>query len=163
MRKELDEAIKTEQEKQAQAEQLKAEFERLKEINVQHYAEATGFQRVFETFETLKQRKAMLEDNRKHMLDGMTEMTGEFSFARGQSRIDNGLETTDDLQHMLSNFNAHVASIEAKRAKQLELREKEDAALDQLRIREKNLASTQGGLGANKRVRKTFLEYGAAV
>ncbi|GFZ50594.1 Hydrolase acting on acid anhydrides [Saitozyma sp. JCM 24511] len=135
MRRELEDAINKEQRKQTQVEELKAEFERLKEINVQHYAEATGFQRVFEQFETLKQRKAMLEDNRKHMLDGMTVMT----------------ETSDELQHMLSNFNAHVASIEAKRATQIDLREKEDSALEDLRRRERNLASTQGGLIANKR------------
>jgi DNA repair protein RAD50 len=53
---------------------------------------------------------------------------------------------------MLSNFNAHVASIEAKRATQIDLREKEDSALEDLRRRERNLASTQGGLIANKRV-----------
>jgi uncharacterized membrane protein YccC len=80
MRRELEDAINKEQRKQTQVEELKAEFERLKEINVQHYAEATGFQRVFEQFETLKQRKAMLEDNRKHMLDGMTVMTGTLDY-----------------------------------------------------------------------------------
>lgn len=53
---------------------------------------------------------------------------------------------------MLSNFAAHVSAIEAKKAKQLELRDKEDAAIDELRRRERNLASTQGGLTANKRV-----------
>jgi DNA repair protein RAD50 len=53
---------------------------------------------------------------------------------------------------MLSNFDSHLRSIEQKKTKQLELREKEEAVLSDLRTRERNLASTQGGLKANKAV-----------
>lgn len=42
--------------------------------------------------------------------------------------------------------------IESKRDKQIELRDKEDMALKELRRRENNLVSTQGGLQANRRV-----------
>lgn len=52
----------------------------------------------------------------------------------------------------LKNFDNHLRSIETRKAKQLEIREKEETALEDLRRRERNLASTQGGLVANRRV-----------
>ncbi len=58
---------------------------------------------------------------------------------------------------MRDNFNSHLAKIAAKKDKQIELREKEDSALDDLRRKERNLASVQGGLLANKRVRVVSL------
>lgn len=63
-----------------------------------------------------------------------------------------GTEPTDELKHMLRNFDSHLKTIEAKKSKQMELKEKEEATLDDLRRRERNLASTQGGLVANRRV-----------
>jgi DNA repair protein RAD50 len=61
-------------------------------------------------------------------------------------------ETTDELTHMLKNFDNHLKSIEAKRTKQLDIKEKEDKTLDDLRRRERGLASTQGELKANRTV-----------
>ena len=62
------------------------------------------------------------------------------------------VETTEELEHMLENFATHLKSIEGKRATQKEMRDKEDAALDDLRKRERSLASAQGGLVANRNV-----------
>lgn len=53
---------------------------------------------------------------------------------------------------MLKNFDQSLKTIEGKKAKQLEARSKEDAALEQLRRKERELASSHGGLIANKRV-----------
>lgn len=53
---------------------------------------------------------------------------------------------------MLRNFDSHLKSIQTKKAKQAELKDKEDSGLDDLRRRERNLASTQGGLIANRKV-----------
>jgi DNA repair protein RAD50 len=53
---------------------------------------------------------------------------------------------------MLKNFDSHLETIKAKKAKQVELKEKEEAAVEDLRRRERNLASTQGGLTANRKV-----------
>ena len=136
MRKELETAISEEQEKKELVERLREEFEEIKKINVQFYAEASGFQSMFEKAEALKKEKAMQEDNRRHMLEGMTEMS----------------ETTAELESMLANFDSHLRTIEGKRSRQLELRDKEDEALDELRRRERNLASTQGGLIASRKV-----------
>lgn len=68
-----------EDKKQTEVESLKEEFERLKQINLEYYAQAAAFQSTFEKLERLKSQKKMLEDNRKHILDGMTEMSGEQS------------------------------------------------------------------------------------
>jgi DNA repair protein RAD50 len=81
MRKELSTQIETENSKQTLVENMREEVEHLKEINVQLYAEATGFQSIFERHEGLKSKKAMLEGNRKHILDGMTPMNGKLSDA----------------------------------------------------------------------------------
>lgn len=62
-------------------------------------------------------------------------------------------ETTDELKDMLKNFDQSLKTIEAKKSKQLELRNKEDASLEQLRGKERELAGTHGGLIATKRVR----------
>lgn len=53
---------------------------------------------------------------------------------------------------MLKNFDSHLETIKAKKAKQVELKEKEEAAVEDLRRRERNLASTQGELTANRKV-----------
>jgi DNA repair protein RAD50 len=78
MRKDLADQIDKENSFQTKVENLKEEVERLKEINVQLYTEATGFQSIFEKHEGLKSKKAMLDDNRKSILDGMTTMSGMF-------------------------------------------------------------------------------------
>ncbi|ORY30598.1 hypothetical protein BCR39DRAFT_529095 [Naematelia encephala] len=148
LRKQLEDEIRQETDKQTEAERLKEEFESLKALNLQHYAEAAGFQSIFEKVENLKARKSMLENNRKHILDGISEMK----------------EPTDELTHMLRNFDTHLKSIQSKRSKQLELREKEDEILDDLRRRERSLAGTQGGLVANRKFfEKNVREREAAV
>ena len=152
MRKQLEEEIRKENTKHTEAESLKEEFERLKQINVDHYAQAAAFQHTFEKFERLKSTKTMLESNRKHILDGMTEMSGESPLTACFELADCHAESTDELGHMLKNFDSHLKSIEAKKAKQVELREKEASAVEDLRRRERNLASTQGGLVANRKV-----------
>lgn len=53
---------------------------------------------------------------------------------------------------MFSNFNAHLRSIEGKRATQEGLKEKEENLLEDLRSKERSLASKQGGLLANRKV-----------
>lgn len=53
---------------------------------------------------------------------------------------------------MLKNFEAHLATIKSKRAKHEELKKKEEEGLTELRRRERNLANTQGGLNANRKV-----------
>ena len=64
-------------------------------------------------------------------------------------------DPTDELGHKVKNFDSHLKTIEAKKVKQVEQKEKEEATLEDLRRRERNLASTQGGLVANRRVRHT--------
>lgn len=53
---------------------------------------------------------------------------------------------------MYQNFDAHLKTIEGKRDKQIEARDKEDEALEDLRRRERNLLSTQGELRTNRKV-----------
>lgn len=57
---------------------------------------------------------------------------------------------------MYQNFDTHLKSIEAKRDKQIEARDKEDDALEDLRRRERNLLSTQGELRTNRKVRLRY-------
>lgn len=59
---------------------------------------------------------------------------------------------------MRDNFNSHLSQLAAKKDKQIDLRDKEDSILDDLRRKERNYASTQGGLFANKKV-TTVLVY----
>lgn len=82
MRKEIAEAINNEARISDQVKALKAEFEELKEANVQFYAEATGFQRIFERYENAKQRKAMLEKGRQEDLETIQVMTGKIPFPK---------------------------------------------------------------------------------
>ena len=152
MRKQLQEEIHGENSKQTQAESLKEEFERLKQINLEYYAQAAAFQSTFEKLERLKSQKTMLENNRRHILDGMTEMSGELQ-ALGAQLLSRA-ETTDELGNMLKNFDSHLKSIEAKKSKQVDFKEKEEGTVEDLRRRERNLATTQGGLVANRKVRQ---------
>ena len=87
MRKQLEEEIRKENGKEVEVENFKEEFERLKQINVQHYAEATGFQSMFERVEHLNAKKEMYEENRESMLAGMTEMSGELLRAQRFHRL----------------------------------------------------------------------------
>ena len=79
MAKRVDEAIQKETSKSNEAAALKAHFEELKDANVLYYAEATGFQRTFERYESLKKHKSILEANREEQLDGMEVMDGELN------------------------------------------------------------------------------------
>lgn len=52
---------------------------------------------------------------------------------------------------MFQNFDQHLKAIAAKRDQQQALKEKEDAALDDLRRRESNLRENQGELRNNRK------------
>ena len=62
------------------------------------------------------------------------------------------LEPTDELEHMLTNFETHLKDTGGKKATQTDLRNKEDVGLEELRKRERALTSAQGGLIANRDV-----------
>jgi hypothetical protein len=53
---------------------------------------------------------------------------------------------------MKANFEEHTAKLQSKESRQREVVRKEKAALDELSKRERDLASEQGGLKANRRV-----------
>lgn len=76
MRKDIEEAIQKENAKLEEAGNLEAAYFELKSANLVFYAEATGFQSIFEKYENLKKHKAILEKNRVDQLEGMTVMTG---------------------------------------------------------------------------------------
>ncbi|OCF37294.1 DNA repair protein RAD50 [Kwoniella heveanensis BCC8398] len=136
VREELQDAINKENSKQTDLDKLKEELERIKVRNAEFYNEAREFREIFEKSEALKDKEKMYEENRAHALNTMTVMT----------------ETTEELQHMFSNFDSHLRSIEGKRATQENLKEKEESLLEELRNKERNLASKQGGLLANRRI-----------
>jgi len=64
------------------------------------------------------------------------------------------VETTAELEEKKKNFEKHFNSIQARKAKQIELREKEEEALEDLRRREGILSRTLGGLIARRDVRR---------
>ncbi|RXK35035.1 hypothetical protein M231_07713 [Tremella mesenterica] len=136
MRAELKKAIEEEQEKQEEVERLREKFEEIKQVNMQYYAEASGFQSKFQEAENLKIRKNMLEKNQQRTLEGMKEMT----------------ESTKELLEMIANFDQHLKSLEGRKMRLVESRDKEEASMEELRRRERNLASTQGGLIANRKI-----------
>jgi len=57
------------------------------------------------------------------------------------------------LEEKKKNFEKHFNSIQARKAKQIELREKMEEALEDLRRREGILSRTLGGLIARRDVR----------
>lgn len=161
MRVDIEEADKTLTSKEALVERLKTQFEDLKAENVQSYAEATGFNTIFERYESLKEKKAMYVSNSENALEAMQVMGGELnevfmppSYYRGlhTAHKDSLIETTPELEHMKNNFEAHTATLNAKREAQAAAVKRENEAIAGLRSREKTLVSVQGGLQANKRV-----------
>jgi DNA repair protein RAD50 len=76
MRKDIEEAIQKENAKNEEAGNLEASYFELKSANLVFYAEATGFQSIFEKYENLKKHKTILEQNREDQLEGMTVMSG---------------------------------------------------------------------------------------
>nr|XP_018262086.1 DNA repair protein RAD50 [Kwoniella dejecticola CBS 10117]OBR84244.1 DNA repair protein RAD50 [Kwoniella dejecticola CBS 10117] len=147
MRKELQEAINEENRKQTQLENLKERLESVKGRNADFYNEAREFREIFERSEALKDKKKMYEENRQHALSTMSVMN----------------ETSDELQHMLNNFDAHLRSIEGKKATQESLKEKEEGVLDDLRSRERTLALRQGELQGNRKTYQKNLREREAV
>ncbi|OCF56822.1 DNA repair protein RAD50 [Kwoniella mangroviensis CBS 10435] len=147
MRKDLQDAINQENSKQTQLENLKEQLERVKGRNADFYNEAREFREIFERSESLKDKKKMYEENRQHALSTMNVMN----------------ESTEELQHMLNNFDAHLRSIESKRATQQSLKDKEEGILEDLRNKERSLASKQGGLLANRRMYEKNLREREAV
>jgi len=63
------------------------------------------------------------------------------------------------LEEKKKNFEKHFNSIQARKAKQIELREKEEEALEDLRRREGILSRTLGGLIARRDVRRSASRY----
>ena len=59
----------------------------------------------------------------------------------------------EELQDRLNNFDTHLRTIEGKKSRQLELKQKETETLDDLRKKERTLATEHGGLIAQRRVR----------
>ncbi len=76
MRKELQDHIRLENTKTTEAEQLKEQHTRLKQLNMEHYEKASTFQRTFEKLDRLKAQKNMLQGNSESLLQGMTIMEG---------------------------------------------------------------------------------------
>jgi DNA repair protein RAD50 len=77
LRKDIEDAEKALAQKEELAERLKEETQELKAANVKYYAEATGFQSIFEKYESLKERKEMFVKNSKNAQSAMQVMTGE--------------------------------------------------------------------------------------
>ena len=65
--------------KEELAERLKEETQELKAANVKYYAEATGFQSIFERYESLKERKDMFVKNSENAQSAMQVMSGELA------------------------------------------------------------------------------------
>ncbi|WVQ84355.1 hypothetical protein IAT38_006507 [Cryptococcus sp. DSM 104549] len=136
MRKELAEATAAESRKQTELAELEALASQLQTRNATFFNEASTFRIIYEKSASLQQQKAMYEDNRKHTLKTMNLLT----------------ESTEELQHMLNNFDKHLRDIAAQRSNKEDEKEKEENTLDSLRSQERNLASRHGGLLANRRV-----------
>lgn len=79
MRRELEEQTRRENSKQTEAEQLKEEFEELKEQNMRYADEATSFNTIYERVARLEESKKMHEENRKSVSEGMREMSGQLT------------------------------------------------------------------------------------
>jgi uncharacterized protein YdcH (DUF465 family) len=58
---------------------LEEELKVIKQVNLEYYAEATGFTRTFEKVKAMNDEIEMREKNRKAMLQGMTIMNGKIS------------------------------------------------------------------------------------
>ncbi|EJT49074.1 hypothetical protein A1Q1_01723 [Trichosporon asahii var. asahii CBS 2479] len=127
----IEEMIAKENAKQTEVERLNEVYQRIKEENFEFAQQATSFNTIFEHVTMLEKEKKMHESYRDTILEGTTIL--------------------NDLKRQYENFDAHLNSIESKRDKQTELRDKEDHALRDLRRRENNLISTQGGLQANRK------------
>jgi hypothetical protein len=61
------------------------------------------------------------------------------------------------LEEKRKNFEKHLSAIQARKAKQIELREKEEEALEDLRRREGILSRSLGGLIARRDVSVVFV------
>lgn len=77
MRKDLSKAIEDENAKHTESEALKVRYEELKKINMQYYAEASGFQTQYEKVKSLNERIEMREENRKLLMASMTVLDGK--------------------------------------------------------------------------------------
>lgn len=68
--------ISKENAKETEVENLKEEFERLKEHTDAIFQTATGFQQVYERHESLTKRKEMFERNRERIKEEMNVLKG---------------------------------------------------------------------------------------
>lgn len=78
LRKDLEESISQENRKQTELDNLKERYETIKIRNAEFYEEATHFRQIYEQSKSLKEKKKMYEDNRKHSKLNMQEMDGKF-------------------------------------------------------------------------------------
>jgi len=67
---------------------LEEELKVIKQVNLEYYAEATGFTRTFEKVKAMNDEIEMREKNRKAMLQGMTIMNGESIHPQGNRVAD---------------------------------------------------------------------------
>lgn len=77
MRRDIEDMIDKENEKQTEVERLSEEYQRLKEQNFQFAQQASSFNTIFEHVKTLEQRKEMYESHRDTILEGTTLLNGE--------------------------------------------------------------------------------------
>jgi hypothetical protein len=77
MRKDLAKAVEEENAKHTDSESLKERYEEIKKINMQYYAEASGFQTQYEKVKSLHERIEMREENRKQLMSSMTVLDGQ--------------------------------------------------------------------------------------
>ncbi|OWZ73899.1 hypothetical protein AYX14_00623 [Cryptococcus neoformans] len=134
LRKDLEESISQENRKQTELDNLKERYETIKIRNAEFYEEATHFRQIYEQSKSLKEKKKMYEDNRKHSKLNMQEMD----------------ESTEELLHMQQNFDAHLRTLTMQRSEKENAKEKEESELEDLRAKERNLANRQGGLVAHR-------------
>jgi septal ring factor EnvC (AmiA/AmiB activator) len=87
MRKDLAKAEEDENAKDTRAQQLEEELKVIKQVNLEYYAEATGFTRTFEKVKAMNDEIDMREKNRKAMLQGMKVMTGQLAFPYCSSKL----------------------------------------------------------------------------
>lgn len=154
MRKDLEESISQENRKQAELDNLKERYETIKIRNAEFYEEATLFRQIYEQSKSLKEKKKMYEDNRKHSKLNMQEMNGEFiCFSSAQVECTEiHTESTEELLHMQQNFDAHLETLKMQLEEKEDAKEMKESLLEELRADERNLINTQGGLVAHRQV-----------
>lgn len=80
-------------------------------------------------------------------------MVNPYPFRQHQVKCAERLtESTEELLHMQQNFDAHLRTLTMQRSEKEDAKEKEESELEDLRVKERNLANRQGGLVAHRQV-----------